>query len=75
VKTGFVAFAALGLMACSRPAGQPPRGPQPKPTPLHTLAHPREPGLLLDGSFSDGTPLNLENLRGRPWVVNLWLPG
>jgi hypothetical protein len=33
------------------------------------------PPLTLRGSFSDGTPLSMEALRGRPWVINVWLPG
>ncbi|WNG58512.1 hypothetical protein F0U59_30030 [Archangium gephyra] len=25
--------------------------------------------------FADGTPLDRQALMGRPWVINLWVPG
>lgn len=56
-------LALLAGVGCRREQGQrsapPPAGPE----------------LLLRGAFTDGTPLSLEALRGRPWVVNVWLPG
>jgi len=33
------------------------------------------PPLVLSGTFADGTPLTMASLAGKPWVVNLWLPG
>ncbi|MBS2027682.1 MAG: hypothetical protein JST54_07260 [Deltaproteobacteria bacterium] len=61
----------MALAACSV---QPPSAPAPAPTTTPAPARPSTP-LLLKGSFSDGTPLELDALKGRPWVVNLWLPG
>ena len=46
-----------------------------KSEPPPPAAEPAYPPLTLRGSFSDGTPLSMETLRGRPWVVNVWLPG
>lgn len=62
--------ALLGLLACNAPRTQPARAPAPAAPPLQP-----QPAVTLSGTFSDGTPLTLAALKGRPWVVNLWLPG
>jgi len=62
---------ALALAACSVP---PSNAPAPVPATSPAKARPHTP-LILKGSFSDGTPLELDAVKGRPWVVNLWLPG
>lgn len=63
-------LAVLGLWACNAPG----HGRAVAPVKVAPVALP-QPRVMLRGSFSDGTPLTLEALKGRPWVVNLWLPG
>lgn len=38
-------------------------------------AAPQQPRAVVEGTFTDGTPLNLEALAGKPYVVNVFLPG
>jgi cytochrome oxidase Cu insertion factor (SCO1/SenC/PrrC family) len=73
VKAWILSFMAIAALGC-RPAGT---RTSPAPNPNATAPRPaiHQPALVLSGSFSDGTPLTLANLHGRPWVVNLWLPG
>ena len=65
--------ASLGLLSSCSVRGADPASAPPAVNPPPSA--PKLPALRLKGSFSDGTPLELDALKGRPWVVNLWLPG
>ena len=62
---------AATLAACN--LGQ--SGPPPTAPAKPAVAQLAQPALAVDGTFSDGTPVTLDALKGRPWVVHLWLPG
>jgi hypothetical protein len=38
-------------------------------------SRPHTPLPAISGTYLDGRPLSREDLLGKPWVINLWVPG
>jgi hypothetical protein len=38
-------------------------------------SRPHVPLPAISGTYLDGRPLSREDLLGKPWVINLWVPG
>lgn len=38
-------------------------------------ARPNRPLPAVTGTYLDGRPLTRDDLLGKPWLINLWVPG
>ncbi len=39
------------------------------------VSRPNRPLPAIEGTYLDGRALSKASLAGKPWVVNLWVPG